>query len=516
MIELEKYNDIDPLMIKSINRKVFDIITIANLDLQQVSYLLSFDLKGYIHLFSIHLIWKYFEQKKLEILNKNLQDVDKKKEMQRNFFYTSISNDYDKKTEKEIEKLKKSIEDSYKFEKNRSIDLFSKNHINNLKKIYTRKRILQDTDEKFFNSNNFILGQEQKILDYLLNPQKYIIETYDEIFKSFFLNEIDQSMRDKIKVLEQELDELNKFFIKLEKHLINVQSLDQNNSLYKNCFDCEMKGADKMEGDDVLMIKYEDELAKIFFQYFLNCILGINAKTSYKTNDNKVIAKINSKFIIEKHHLESSKIKIFFAVFESLSLNDLKIYNLLKFISCFIGIIPNLKKSLNIFESIDKKDLEKHKSSLVGCICNSKCPCCDRMCGEDDTAHIVHKCIYGHQIRAFGGVKLSNNDASVIFCEDLADNNIVELNGLKKTWAQFKEDMKKVNSWDLAQDFLSEDSYSNENIIRIKAVWKFIGKKLCENYKMNYIEYNEINLEKQTYSDEEIHYCFVIDSSGSI
>ena len=76
--------------------------------------------------------------------------------------------------------------------------------------------------------------------------------------------------------------------------------------------------------------------------------------------------------------------------------------------------------------------------------------------------------------------------------------------------------MKKVNSWDLAQDFLSEDSYSNENIIRIKAVWKFIGKKLCENYKMNYIEYNEINLEKQTYSDEEIHYCFVIDSSGSI
>lgn len=45
-----------------------------------------------------------------------------------------------------------------------------------------------------------------------------------------------------------------------------------------------------------------------------------------------------------------------------------------------------------------------------------------------------HQCLYGHQMRALGGVKLKNGDASVIRCEDVNIMSEVEFNGTKMTW----------------------------------------------------------------------------------
>jgi hypothetical protein len=65
-------------------------------------------------------------------------------------------------------------------------------------------------------------------------------------------------------------------------------------------------------------------------------------------------------------------------------------------------------------------DDEKDFRSLVTVkICNQLCPGCQRICGVEEAHTNNHECRYGHQMRALGGVKLSNGDASVIRCEDV-------------------------------------------------------------------------------------------------
>jgi len=50
------------------------------------------------------------------------------------------------------------------------------------------------------------------------------------------------------------------------------------------------------------------------------------------------------------------------------------------------------------------------------------------LCGEDG-AHVLHKVIYGHQLRCFAGLKLKDNSSSIISCEEVDDTDIVEFNG---------------------------------------------------------------------------------------
>lgn len=52
-------------------------------------------------------------------------------------------------------------------------------------------------------------------------------------------------------------------------------------------------------------------------------------------------------------------------------------------------------------------------------ICREQCPGCQRICGVEESHTNNHQCKYGHQMRALGGVKLTNGDASVIRCEDV-------------------------------------------------------------------------------------------------
>ena len=62
-------------------------------------------------------------------------------------------------------------------------------------------------------------------------------------------------------------------------------------------------------------------------------------------------------------------------------------------------------------------------------ICKELCPGCQRICGVEEVHTNKHECKYGHQMRALGGVKLNNGDASVIRCEDVELFNKVSFNG---------------------------------------------------------------------------------------
>ena len=274
--------------------------------------------------------------------------------------------------------------------------------------------------------------------------------------------------------------------------------------------------------EEIWIQKYEDELAKSLFKYFMKCIIKDEIQEQFTTLDTKVSITLNKKFRIENQKLESSKFKIDY-LYKAIKLmqnsqEDFKIYNLVKFVHLFIESLLKMKKELNfLVKDFDQKDFQKYKSAIKGCVCDSKCPCCDRMCGESDDSHTVHKCVYGHQIRALGGVRLSNDEAAVAFCEDLSDTYQISFNGVKRTWGQFKEERRNnVNSWDLASDCLNRSEYSNKNRERIKLVWNYIGEVLCrQKYQgMKFVIYNEINREMQQDSNEIIHYCFVIDSSG--
>ena len=68
---------------------------------------------------------------------------------------------------------------------------------------------------------------------------------------------------------------------------------------------------------------------------------------------------------------------------------------------------------------LSAEDSKSFKSLACVYICKELCPGCQRICGVEEVHTNKHECKYGHQMRALGGVKLNNGDASVIRCEDV-------------------------------------------------------------------------------------------------
>lgn len=96
-----------------------------------------------------------------------------------------------------------------------------------------------------------------------------------------------------------------------------------------------------------------------------------------------------------------------------------------------VGFLEDTLQEMALMTAEDQK---KYRALIAVKICKEMCPGCQRICGREETHVDKHQCLYGHQMRALGGVKLSNGDASVIRCEDVELINIIEFNGRKMTW----------------------------------------------------------------------------------
>lgn len=167
------------------------------------------------------------------------------------------------------------------------------------------------------------------------------------------------------------------------------------------------------------------------------------------------------------------------------------------------------------FEHLDEDDSYRRMLDKVRG-CQQTCPCCRRPCDVDHTrirsqpgAHNnQHRCQTGHNLRAMNGYKIEiTNEPSLLMCEQIKDDQIVEIQKRRYLWSKFKEYHAEWN-------FESTLSEQELRILHGKflVVWRRVGREICDRYGMTYVGENR-SLEIR---HESFHYILVLDASGSM
>jgi len=101
---------------------------------------------------------------------------------------------------------------------------------------------------------------------------------------------------------------------------------------------------------------------------------------------------------------------------------------------------------------IEEAERSLFREQIKLMLCPSKCYCCKRLCDIDmrlDEHHKIHKCEYGHQMRAVSGIRIEKKKgvtvehyASVKRCEDIEETSSFQFNSEELTWKEFCERKK--------------------------------------------------------------------------
>jgi len=199
----------------------------------------------------------------------------------------------------------------------------------------------------------------------------------------------------------------------------------------------------------------------------------------------------------------------------------ISIENIIVFIDHAIGLqqqtIDQFDRMKCSFTAFDKTS--KPEQHFKACGCGQKCPCCGRLCDFDHAVNSGaisnienrHRCARGHQLRAMGGFKrLHDNQASLLYCEQVADSEWIIEGDQRMRWTDFKN---KYSNWEWpVPPPTSKPRHPpppQSNIFGY--IWVNAGKLLCQQFKNDMIYVTH-----QSEPPIGNHYILVLDSSGSM
>jgi hypothetical protein len=506
---IDNYSSIQ--LYQQIARETNDLIGMANNDLQQVSYRLDFKLVGEIHLQMVHLIWKYFEERHWEKITQPLEDMKNRKEQQKGFFKLVASSDDRQINKAEAEKIGNYAEEYAKSRVQTLKEEIIRSSVENFKKQTRRRKIQDQLDSKYFSRN--AVSDNDDLYFYILNPREAILKAYEDTSDQF-CRDLENQIQGQSKYLNDLLSEFMARIIKVQSVL---NSYDEDFWALHHIF--EFKKVQVSSKDEVLMKKYHSKIAQVYYRITLAFLQG-NVHNIFKEYEITAELKVVLKKIesIQIFPLENKDVSKIIKNLESRSGN---VTNARLFIESLLKEVEVLKKNSDKFFHFSLEDLKEFKDKSNVFVCKQKCPCCDRICGEEDPTHKTHRCLYGHQIRAIGGTMIETKEASIARCEDISDLDKMIFNGRDLTWAEFKEERKidPNNPWSF-DDVLST---RNETFLREKfeLAWTLIGKRICEEKhkgsEMKFVPFNKTTIDAQKAKfAKPSNYIFMIDSSGSM
>jgi uncharacterized protein YegL len=181
------------------------------------------------------------------------------------------------------------------------------------------------------------------------------------------------------------------------------------------------------------------------------------------------------------------------------------------------NLLNELSELRHDFDTIDKQDtygrlLDKIRG------CPNLCPCCNRPCDVDHTQiksrpgskDNQHRCTTGHSLRAMNGYKFEATDeASLLMCEHIKDDQIIIIGPQRIRWAQFKFNH---NDWNFASKLNDEELAKLHG--KFLTIWTKIGPQLCQKHNMKYVVFNAHRNNPIEY--ESFHWILLLDGSGSM
>jgi len=496
---------------QQVARETNDLIGMANNDLQQVSYRLNFKLVGEIHLQMVYLIWKYFEEEHWKKITKPLEEMKNRKEQQREFFKSVASSDDKRINKAEAEKMSGYIEEYTKNLIQSQKEEVIKTSVDNFKKQTKRSKIQDQLDAHYFSRNS--MNDNDDLYSYILNPRDVILKAYEDASESF-CQDLENQIQSKNKPI-------NDFFSELISRIIKIQTALNHYSedfwTLHNIF--EFKRVQVLSQDEVLIKKHSSKIGEFYYKIILAFLEGDiqNIFKEYEINSQLkvVLRKLEG---LEVSPLENQEIS---KLLRNLGNKPGNVTNAMLFIDNLLKQVEELKRNCEKLFNFSAEDLKEFKDKSNIFVCKQKCPCCDRICGEEDPNHKNHRCLYGHQIRAIGGTMIDTQEASIARCEDISDLDKMIYNGQDMTWGAFKEKMKEKpnNPW-IFDDILKtrKDKFLRE---KFELAWTLIGKRICQERHresgMKFVPFNQATIDAQKVkSAKPSNYIFMIDSSSSM
>ena len=480
----EKEDYMSNNLMQLLYRTANDVIGEANLDLQQVSYCLTFNLVGHIHLFVVYVIWKKFEELNWKRKCKPLDSMKLEHDRQLKYFLAMISEDDSEKNKV----ASNSVKDKFKALIDNQLDALKgrilEELIQNFKQKYTRKEVQDKIDARFFSINQ--IANNNELYQYMISPEIVLEQEYQDLYEEFAI------------LANQELSKsttIIKDIVTLKDKIISLNNILKNYKEEK----CASKDIfeftkNKAQQGEVLVKFFDQKLGKSHFSFIIHLILGEKKlEDLHFTLDKDNSVKLASNMLnIPTTPINNINIK---ALLNDLIKMENIATNTILFLKFFENDISDLSQSISQNLKYSINDLKKLKENINKYICKQKCPCCDRICGHDDL-HKFHECLYGHQIRGISGVKLNNGEASVLRCEDIADNDILQFNGKESTWLEFKQNQEKLlnNPWKFEDTSFNRDKKQQDKFI---LAWELIGQRICNEKGMNYVKFNQITVEEQ-------------------
>ena len=517
LIAAEDKNSFSPQLMCKISREINNIIGEANLGLQQVSLKFNYSFVNYLHLFIVHLIWKTFEEPNFMKKMEPIKIFDNKKEQQLEYFLKMTSNDNKSKMLLEAHSVGDKI---FNFLKDFNQEKIKKKILDDLeikfKNKNNRKTIQEQIDRYFFSDKSQF--NEKEIINYILSPEKKILEKYELLNKEYAI--LGEEKLSDQKEIFNFLKELINRIKKISANFLNI--FKKEDYSYNEFFKMNIQ---KQENSQNFLSKIQMQLTQIAYKIVIDLIEG-NQLNEYSSIDidkinfrcNEILTQMDFGGPISLVFPEGHKL------FLELKQKKIELIEPAHFLICLKKnleeIIENFEKSFLNFEDSEKS---RFKEKISISICKQKCPFCSRICGEDDQSHKYHRCVFGHQIRAIGGVVLDNGDASVSRCEDIADDEIIKFNGNKITWLECKNMMEKIENNPWKFDDLLNTAFNEETKRKFNIAWEMIGSQICsirskeKNINIKYVPFNHAIMQqiKQPNPEDKNHYIFIIDTSGN-
>lgn len=474
-----------------LNKQIEDF----NKDLQQISQELSYSFVSDLHDICLHLLWKWHESRTWQKREEILKDFQMKKANQYSIFMGFLDTNHRKNSESHARHfLEKYVEFITTFSKHEK-GLFISRKSEEFLRITTRDKVQELIDADMGSCTS-----QETAYQYLVNPESFLERRHKTL-------------------IEDSVKELNTFASSSvvclkELHVRIIKILE------------DIRGDEEKWFSDQLFEEnppYPKKAVKdIFLQLFQKGV-QINSGTSFP--DYKLKKGITFKLSAKLTELGNIEF------FRTNTLPNLEILNYSLFISSLNDVIEEeiteLPKKVALLDS----DKENFREQVKLILCPRKCDCCKRLCDVDmkiDSLHKIHRCKYGHQMRAVNGIRVEKREkgtiqlyASVRRCEDIEDTSPFEFNTEMMTWKVFCD--RKKAEWSFEK---TAASTNEKQRLMFANIWKLAGKRICaekiaaDKTDMIYLDYDEAAIKftgkSESGSAGNCQYAIAIDGSGSM
>ncbi len=504
MLENDLRRPINIEVVREIINELHDLSTEINRELDVFKFSLSKQLYSMFHICAVLILTNFFYDEERSHFNNVLQPVLKERDELLAYFLRMVVPNHANDELFARGLVNGLLETLENFVKKEAQKIITK-QLQHDQRTLTREALLQQLELQARSSSPEWLAR------FILKPAAVLEETFQDNWKDSE-REINRQIADSKHQLKMILIE---FFTRLRTMKDRLETKRAHLPTYiTDIFKASSGGANQN------LTHMGKCLAELMFHYFAKNSIPLTFSVSREASAVRYELQEDGKSTFEEMIPPSDQLAHVVTATKS-KFDMISIMNIMVFINHALSLQAETEKLFDeipcTFAALDKTS--KPEQHFKACGCGQKCPCCGRLCDFDHAVNTGavsnvenrHRCARGHQLRAMGGYKrLHDNQASLLYCEQVADSEWIIVGSERMRWVDFK---KKHSNWDWPiAPLTSKPRHPPPSQVNLFGyIWINAGELLCQQFNNGMI-YVTHQMEPPIGN----HYILVLDRSGSM